>query len=197
MQVLRPKASPKSHTLAERKPFTVPHKEIKISIFFNQNLTPASRAYAHCSTPSYRNPIDITLKPSATFSAPKGSFHATTYSYSSSCRAKDNTLSKILKFNLSTPSAKQRGITQPEDKSFNLKSNTEDVSQKYSKKSNLICKTNGLYNHSGVTTIRKEIEEKFHRTRLILKEEKKLQQYQKIQKVYENRYKPKITEKKI
>ena len=196
MHVLRHKNSPKNTCSLERQPLAIPHKDIKISSFFNQTLIPVGRVYAHCSNPSHRSPIDITLRPSATFSTPKGSLYATSHSYSDTFRGREDTLTKILKFNQSTASAKHRGITLPDDRSLDLKSNTEDINQKFSKKSNLISKMNVQPHHPGVDIVRKEIEDKFHRTRLILKEENKLQQYQKIQKIYESKYKSRIKAKK-
>lgn len=45
------------------------------------------------------------------------------------------------------------------------------------------------YTPSDFTAVRKQIEQKFERTKMILKEETKMKKYQKIQQIYDQKFK--------
>lgn len=45
------------------------------------------------------------------------------------------------------------------------------------------------YNPSDFTAVRKQIEQKFERTKIILKEETKMKKYQKVQQIYDQKFK--------
>ena len=107
--------------------------------------------------------------------------HACSYSL----KTEKSTFGKVLKYQNPLFLAKARKISLPTDKSLELKSSHSQIYQK----SQMPANNSFLAHESAVLEVRKDIESKFKRTRLILKEEGKMQRYEKIQKIYEGKHK--------
>ena len=149
---------------------TLPQKNIKIGLFFNERLPIPEHQYANTRSqqPSYRNPMVVSMRPVASL-APAKSSYGSQFACSQFLKTEKSTFGKVLKFQNPLFLSKPRKISLPTNQSIDLKSSI-GLNKSELHKSSHISANNSFWSHeSSVLEVRKDIESKFKRTRMILR----------------------------
>ena len=107
----------------ERQAMTLPQRNIRIGLFFNERLQMPEQHHVknHTYHPSYRNPMVASMRPIASLRPAKNGCD-TQFACSHFLKSEKSTFGKVLKFHNPLFTNKPRKVSLPTDKSLDLKS---------------------------------------------------------------------------
>ena len=154
---------------------SIEQKNVKMGLFFNDKIgNDQNKNIINWVKLSHRNKVDVTVRPTAHFTSPPQIYYSTKRALSNYLKPDNSTIIKILRLQNPQRMSQSRKSSLPNEKSFDGRSSGGKISCKPNHSGHLTLTQSFFGRDTDVKIIRKELEDRFQRTRLILKEEGKM-----------------------